>query len=523
MTTRPNFLFIVTDQQRADHLGCYGNSLLETPNIDRLAVEGRRFDRFYVAAPSCQPNRASLMTGRMPTVNGVRNNGLPLPIDATTFVDILRDAGYRTALLGKAHLQNMTGLPPHQVRVVEEGLRQPGERYLEAVIGGRRGPEYEIENELHWPAPAMERWTEPYYGFEHFEIATGHGDGVGGDYLFWARDRDAEFDALRDPANALPAPGYSAPQARRTRIPEELYPSSYVVDRTVAFLREHAHSDADRPFFVQMSFPDPHYPFTPPGKYWDLYDPGDVALPGLFDSTGIPILAGLKEAFRGGKAFREGHAPFAVTPREAQEIVALTYGMIAMIDDAVGRAMGALREFGLESNTVVIFTSDHGDHMGDHGVMLKSLMHFQGLIRVPFIWRDPQGGAKDVTADLGSTIDIAPTVLRRAGIQPNNGVQGRDLLDPAAAPESLLIEIDNPFEGAAAIPKTRTLVTEDWRFTVHQGVEWGEMYDLNADPHEMTNLWSDSAYRDTRFRLTEELLRKMIDMQENAPLQTGLS
>ncbi len=522
MSPRPNFLFIVTDQQRADHLGCYGNPILKTPAIDRLAGEGRRFDRFYVAAPSCQPNRASLMTGRMPSLNGVRNNGLPLPMDATTFVDILRDAGYRTALLGKAHLQNMTGLPPRQVRSVEEDLLQPGDHYLEASIGGRRGPEYEIENELNWPAPAMERRTEPYYGFEHFEVATGHGDQVGGDYLFWARERRSDFDALRDPANALAAPGYSAPQARRTRIPEELYSSAYVTDRTVAFLRQHARREADRPFFIQMAFPDPHYPFTPPGRYWDFYDPADIALPESFESTPIPIVAGIKGAFRNGKAFREGHAAFAVAPREAQEIVALTYGMIAMIDDGVGRVMETLRELGLDSNTIVIFTSDHGDHMGDHGVMLKSLMHFQGLIRVPFVWRDPRGAAGE-SSDLGSTIDIAPTVLRRAGIQPNNGVQGRDLLDPAAAPDSLLIESDNPFEGAAGIPKTRTLVTENWRFTIHQDAEWGEMYDLDADPHETTNLWSDPTHGETRFRLTEALLRRMIDMQENAPLQTGLS
>ena len=522
MTQRPNFLFVVTDQQRADHLGCYGNPILKTPAIDRLAGEGRRFDRFYVAAPSCQPNRASIMTGRMPSVNGVRNNGLPLPMDATTFVEILRDAGYRTALLGKAHLQNMTGLPPAQVRTVEEGLQQPGERYLEASIGGRGGPEYEIENELNWPTPAMERWKQPYYGFEHFEIATGHGDAVGGDYLFWARERQPDFDGLRDPANALAAPGYSAPQARRTRIPEELYPSTYVADRTVAFLTEHARREPGRPFFVQMAFPDPHYPFTPPGRYWDLYDPAGIPLPESFESTPIPILAGIKGAFRNGKAFREGHAPFAVTPRETQEIVALTYGMIGMIDDSVERVMETLRELGLDSNTIVIFTSDHGDHMGDHGVMLKSAMHFQGLIRVPFIWRDPQAAAGE-TSDLGSTIDIAPTVLRRAGIQPNNGVQGRDLLDPAAAPDGLLVEIDNPFERAAAIPRTRTLVTEDWRLTIHQGAEWGEMYDLRADPHEMSNLWSDPAHRETRFRLTEAMLRRMIDMQENAPLQTGLS
>ena len=111
---RPNFLFIITDQQRADHLGCYGNRVVRTPAIDGLAAAGNRFERFYVANPSCQPNRASIMTGRMPSLHGVRHNGVPLAHEATTFVELLREAGYRTALLGKAHLQNFTGRPPVQ-------------------------------------------------------------------------------------------------------------------------------------------------------------------------------------------------------------------------------------------------------------------------------------------------------------------------------------------------------------------------------------------------------------------------
>ena len=108
--TRPNFVLFITDQQRADFLGCYGHPVLRTPHIDSIAARGTAFDRFHVASPVCMPNRASLMTGRMPSVHGVRSNGIPLSINAVTFVDLLRDAGYATALIGKSHLQNFT---PH--------------------------------------------------------------------------------------------------------------------------------------------------------------------------------------------------------------------------------------------------------------------------------------------------------------------------------------------------------------------------------------------------------------------------
>jgi arylsulfatase A-like enzyme len=266
MSERPNFLFIITDQQRADHLGCYGNRVVRTPVIDRLAATGSRFNRFYVASPSCQPNRASIMTGRMPSLHGVHHNGVPLAHEATTFVDLLRAAGYRTALLGKAHLQNFTGRPPVQRFAPAEGLQAPPPAMQDASKARRDGPDYEIENELAWTAPAMQRWRKPYYGFEHFEIASNHGDLVAGDYLLWARERRADFDTLRGREHAAGLSPSGAPQAWRTRIPEELYPTSYVAERTIAWLETHRREQQAAPFFIQMSFPDPHYPFTPPGR-----------------------------------------------------------------------------------------------------------------------------------------------------------------------------------------------------------------------------------------------------------------
>ncbi|MEM6726987.1 MAG: sulfatase-like hydrolase/transferase [Pseudomonadota bacterium] len=518
----PNFLFLCTDQLRADHLGCYGNAVVQTPHIDALAAQAHRYSRFYVASPSCQPNRAAMATGRMPSINGVRHNGIPLPEHATTFMHLLRDAGYATALIGKSHLQNMTGLPPFESYAPVKGLAAPSEDFQEAEIGRRVAPFYEIENERAWPTSAMERLGRPFYGFEHYEICTSHGDECGGDYTLWAHAQDPDFERLRDPVKTRAASPYAAPQARRTAIPEALYPSSYVAERTEAYLA--SRKGQDQPFFLQASFPDPHYPFTPPGSYFDMYDPADMALPESFGAADVPPMAlGLRKLLASGNADREGHAPFAVTEREAREILGLTFGMITMIDDCVGRILAALDANGLADNTVVIFASDHGDYMGDYGIMLKGNLHSQGLTRVPFLWKEP-GGDASVRHDLGSAIDIAPTILRRAGLSPNNGAQGRDLLDADAAPESLLIEGDDPgWSGPHGPPRTRTLQSHDWRLTVHQGRPGGELYHLPDDPGELCNLWDDPKFQSERHALTEALLRSVIAHQENAPLQTNIS
>ncbi|MEM9348931.1 MAG: sulfatase-like hydrolase/transferase [Pseudomonadota bacterium] len=518
----PNFLFLCTDQLRADHLGCYGNKVVQTPHLDELAAQAHRYSRFYVASPSCQPNRAAMATGRMPSINGVRHNGIPLPEHATTFMHLLRDAGYATALIGKSHLQNMTGLPPFKSYEPVPPLTAPSADLQEAEVGRRVAPFYQTEDELNWPTSAMERLRRPFYGFEHYEICTSHGDECGGDYALWAHEKEPDFERLRDLVKTRAASPYTAPQARRTAVPEKLYPSAYVAERTEAYLA--SRKGHDQPFFLQASFPDPHYPFTPPGKYFDMYDPADMELPESFYAADVPPMAhGLRKMLEAGKAYREGHAPFAVTEQEAREILALTFGMITMIDDCVGRILAALDTNGFAENTVVIFASDHGDYMGDYGIMLKGNLHSQGLTRVPFLWKEP-GAEASVCDDLSSVIDIAPTILRRAGISPNNGVQGRDLLSPETAPESVLIEGDDPgWSGPQSVPRTRTLQTKDWRVTVYQNRSTGELYQLPDDPSETRNLWDHPQFQSERHALTEALLRSVIAHQENAPLQTNIS
>lgn len=518
MSKQPNFLFIVTDQHRADHLGCYGNTVVKTPNIDTLAQQGQRWDRFYVANPICMPNRASIMTGRMPSLHGSRHNGIPLSKDHINFVELLKDAGYETGLIGKSHLQSFTGLPATNKFEAKEGSISPSPELRDAFRDNRHGAEYDLETMTKWETPLAERIDGDFYGFKHVEVATSHADQAGGDYLLWAREQREDFDQLVGPDNALPDDRTNAPQAWRTAVPEELYSTTWVADRSEAWLTERAEDDA--PFFLQMSFPDPHHPFTPPGKYWDMYDPADIELPASFGKGKLPPIKAMQEALKNGTDPRDNQSPFAVTATEAKDIIALAYGMTTMIDDAVGRVLAKLEALGERDNTIVIFTSDHGDYMGDHSLMLKLLLHYQGLIRVPFIWNDPAAEVSDQTdSGLASSIDIPATILARAGIQPFNGMQGRDLLS-VESPEAVIIEEDSQrtMTEFDKPQRVRTVVTERYRMSLREGEDWNELYDLVNDPHEINNVYDDPEFAAVRQHITEIMLKKMIELQDRSPL-----
>lgn len=526
MASKRNILLIITDQHRADHLGCYGNTVVQTPAIDALAEKGIRFDKFYVATPICMPNRATLMTGRMPSLHGVRHNGIPLSLNATTFVDVLRVSGYKTALVGKGHLQNIsgkaikTGLPQEN-----PGLRLPPDGLKESRQGNLSRPIYNQELPKTWQDDNFDL-VLPFYGFEHVSLVVGHGDGVTGHYSRWLRDRYANPETLIGPNNALPS-DTACPQAWRTRVPEELYSTSYIADETCRLLSEYAGSD--KPFFLQCSFPDPHHPFTPPGRYWGMYNPNEIALPQAFHhpNTSIPPhLAVLHADLNEGRADATGNTVAGVSAEEAKAAIALTYGSITMIDGAVGRIVATLTELGLSDDTLVIFTSDHGDMMGDHKLLLKGALHYQGLVRVPCIWADPsQPGLPSVTSNLCGTLDFAPSILKYAGIAPVNGMQGENLPDMASgeSDRSMIIE-DNPRRAYMGLPSNfvvRTLMTQRWRLSLYSDVSWGEMYDLESDPNEFRNLWDCPDHAATREDLLEQLVRKMMSLTDSSPLATG--
>ena len=513
-TKRPNFLFLITDQQRADWLGCYGHPVLKTPNIDRIAARGTRFDNFHVASPVCMPNRASLLTGRYPSLHGLRYNGCVLPDNANTFVDLLAAAGYHTAAIGKSHIQPFSESPPLG-RTAEE---------IAATIEAWKPRDIEYREEEPSRYQSAERFPikTPYYGYQHVDMVLGHGDRCGGHYGQWLRQTTPNWQELHDRNNELPH-NYSCPQAFRTPVPEDLYPTAYVRDRAVDYIASRA--DEEAPFFAFVSFPDPHHPFNPPGKYWDMYSPDDfdIALPYEAHKNPTPPMRWLHDNWKSGGGQLTRQTAMMLGEQQLKEAMALTAGMVACVDDAVGAIMASLEKNGLMNNTVVCYNSDHGDYLGDFNMLLKGALPFRGITRVPFIWSDPDQRSPSSSDAICSTVDLSATLLERAGLSPFNGNQGQSFLPiihGAEAPrEEALIEYTDGgsrlgFEKPARV---RSLVTKDWRYTAYGGQSWGELYDLKSDPHESDNLWDDPAHHGTRCHMAERLNQHLIAQMDESP------
>jgi len=523
MQKSPNIVYVITDQQRADCLGCYGHPLLKTPNIDRLAERGVRFERFHVASPVCMPNRASIMTGRMPSGHRVRFNGVGLSLDDVTFVDVLRRGGYETALFGKSHLQNFSEAPV--VLKHEAQGKTPLPHDLQSARPRHEGPEYEQERTRRWEDPEH-RVRTPYYGFDHVSLATHHGDDIGGDYRRWLEGRVGDLSKVLGPENALDRPDRQGPQLWCSPLEAEHWSTHWITSEALDWIGRRKRSDA--PFLMQVAYPDPHHPFVVPEPYFSMYDPAEVELPDSFDNR-MPVPArNLHAALREGRAMRDKQAAFAVTEAEARSIIAVTLGMITFIDDQVGRLVEGLERAGLADDTIIVFTSDHGDFLGDYGLMLKFGIHNAGVTRVPFVWSDPRmpeahGTVRD---DLASALDFAPTVLAAAGMDCFSGAQGRDLFDPdAAEPDALLIEEENqrPILGLGQPLRMRSLVDRDWRLTLSVGNGNHELVHLADDPGETVNLWDDPAYAETQHAMMRRLTQRMIELADRTPLPTSLA
>lgn len=525
---KPNIILFITDQHKADHLGTYGNRIVKTPHLDMIAAKGWRSDRFYVASPICMPNRSSLMTGRMPSVHGARHNGIPLDLSSRTFVELLQEAGYETSLIGKSHLQNMSGKGPHWPRAIDAPTKGEARRTEKGNYDQEWGP--------FWQKDPNYDLDTPFYGFSRVNLAVDHGDQVWGHYWRWLEKNHPETAQLAGPEHAIPTPEYKLSQfnqAWRTRVPEELSTNAYIGLKAKEQIKEY--TEAEQPFFLMCSFPDPHHPFTPHGKYWDMYDPDEVDLPPSFHasqtrpaSTAVQWLYDQRDS---NTALKNTPAVFSCTEREAREAIALNYGSITHIDTVIGEVMQQLEESGQADNTIIIFMSDHGDYLGDHQLLWKGPIHFQSVIRTPFIWYDPTMSHELKSSDvLASTIDVAPTILERVGITPYNGIQGMSLLEVMNQKEAkgrnhLVVEEEGQriMFGLNSRVRMRTLVSNQYRLSVYEGSGWGELYDLENDPMELHNLWNNADYLLIKSQLLHELVETMIMNSETSPHPTALA
>ena len=476
---RPNILFIITDQQRQDSLGCYGNHHVRTPHLDGLAREGVCFDNHFVANAVCSPSRGSLFTGRYPNRHGLNSNGCMLPLSEITVAETFRQNGYRTAAAGKLHLS------PHAAKLEKESP----------------------ESRAWWEAGR--RLPLPYYGFEEVQLAVAHGPGDYADYHLDLMKIDPELPALMYEENALARSG--APASWKSAIPEQYHSSTWVADKSIDAITKFA--DEDAPFFLFASFPDPHFPYCPPAPYCDMYDPEAVPMP---NRSRQEVDTASEELQRRWEKFVEWIGCHALDMPDAhvREIIAHTYGMVSLIDKNVGRILDALKAAGLEENTIVVFMSDHGEHLGDHYLIYKCLL-FDELIRVPSVWRCPgRFAAGHRVSGFSSMIDVMPTLLSLAGIPVPPGVQGEPFVDALAGRDwagrgYALIENDDVGESPALADQTfgRSLRTERYSITVYGTHSDGEMYDLEIDPGQLRNVWSDPAYSSAKSDLLVQLVR----------------
>lgn len=477
---RPNVLFIITDQHRADCLGAYGNTRIRTPNIDRLAHEGVRLDRAYVTNPLCTPARASILTGQSVAGHGAWNLGVPLPESTVTLGEVLGARGYRTAAVGKIHLAPQ-----------KSGC-----------------PEF-AENADFWAQDPD--WHGPYFGFQEVRLSVGHANCIGhyGQYL--ARQHPGLADLYRR-ERALADPT-GAPHSWKSAFPVEHHSCTWTGDRMVDWLGQ----QGEQPFFAQCSFLFPHFPFAPPDPYCYQYDPADMVPPERRDGDleGKPAHV---MAFYRARSAKRGHVPLCqVSEEQMREIHAHTYGMVSFVDDVVGRILGALDATGLAENTIVMFCSDHGELLGDHGLLTKGPYLYEGLLRIPMIWRWPRGlPAGQSGAGLFSQSDVVPTVLDLLGMEPWPQVEGRTQAsvlrgETRCARDSVLVEYYHGRKWPSDGLRAKTLITDRWKLTHYVGEPYGELYDLRDDPQEFANLYHNAAYATVRGELAEQMVDALAD------------
>ncbi len=488
--THPNILCFVTDQQRADHLGCSGNPDVKTPHIDRLAAEGVQFTNSFVTNPTCSPNRACMFTGQYPRTHRLREIGTALPADAITLPLILRENGYTTHSSGKLHLAPY-GAEKHH-RIDDHGLSESKALWDEGQ-------------------PTMKT---PYFGLDSLYFVGGHGH-----YNFG--DHRNSLDAIRLDMGK----GYRREHAAEdsgldaevwcSDIPEEHHYNTMIADETIRFLKER---DPDKPFFSWCSFPDPHHPFSPPEPWYSMYDPKQIHVDPIppEDATDWPEKL---------KTYRDRSA---CNPEALADEIAKNYGMISMVDHNIGRVVEELETQGILEDTLILFFSDHGDYMGDHGISRKALLPYDSVYWVPTIYRFPARiTARGAVEALHSTVDLMPTILDLAGIDFPKGVNPKALKNAAAHPKEGF-EIPAAIQGVSQLSvltggdasrdqvyaeldsanmpeRLRTIRTTDTMLTYFYGCDYGMLFDLKEDPEQMNNLFYNPEYAELRGSMMERL------------------
>jgi arylsulfatase len=441
---RPHILIIHTDQNRTDCLGAYGNKQIKTPNIDSLAADGLRFNNSFCAFPVCTPSRYSLLSGLPVQEHQGWNNHCTLLPGTATFVSVLRQDGYSTKAVGKMHFT-----PTH----LDVG-------FIEMELAEQDGPG---------------RWDDDYHRYLRRLGLVDAND---------LEDQRSEYrkDTRRiywDTFGALPS-----------NLQEKDYSTTWIAERAMETLQKWT---ADQSALLMVGFIKPHHPFDPPEPWAHMYDPEKISLlPGwtpqtfAYDVKGYFTNANLTEA-------------------AVRRCAAYYYGSLSEIDYHVGRMLALLKSMGLYKETLILFTSDHGEYLGFHHLLLKGGQMYDPLAKVPLIVKLPGNrNAGSVMDKLVSNIDVGPTVLKLAGCKVPPAMKGLDLTDPSAVRDIVFCETA---ESVMARTQTRKLIYQTGN------PARSLFFDLQHDPLEMTNAYGEPAFK----KDTEALVKAIEAWRPNKP------
>ncbi len=492
MAKQPNILWICTDSQRWDTLGCYGNRHVDSPNVDRLAGEGTLFEHCYAQSPLCTPSRGAFLTGRYPVTNKLRQNGQCIPEGEKLVTRALADDGYVCGLVGKLHLSaaNRRFLMgdrwwelPHEERLVQGVERRIDDGY----------------HEFHWyhsPSPLYRS----------------------GAYTQWCHRRGVEIRSTpredsKDVTNGMPP---------------EHHEARFCAETAADFIERYA--DYAHPWLFSINIVDPHPGFNPPEVCLEPYLSrlDEIPLPDYVEGEldGKPSY----QRERHGKTRYGGYSETDVgDPHEHRMCRAAYWAMCDNIDAHVGLMLEALERTGQRQDTLVIFTSDHGEMLGDHGLYVKGPFLYDPAVRVPLIVSWP-GVVREgvVSPALVELADLAPTVLEAAGLDRLPGMQTRSLwplLTGRQAADRFRDDVyceyynANPDETAIFLTMVRT---DRHKIIVGHGRELGELYDLEEDPTETHNLWDDPAHAEVKMAMLKRACDRMAMTADPLPPRIGI-
>lgn len=505
---KPNILLITTDQQRGDCYGFAGRGV-KTPHLDRLANGGTWLKNCITPNPICMPARSSILTGQLPLTHGVTDNGIDLPPDTgeAGMASALSKAGYDTSFIGKAHFSSRRTLKP----TGSPECQYSSENYTDDWYGPYMGFEH-VELAVHG---IFHREREPMRppGGQHFErwfFSRGDGDA----YERWAEEYDD---------------GNPTPKTWHSLLPPAWHMSSWVGNRAIEFIKNRS---GDKPFMMWASFADPHYAFDCPVPWSLLHATDEVDISPThernFDGRPWYHQASLEST---PKALTQKEVEWRtkgsrldpLTERQLRKMTSNYYGMISHIDHHVGRMVSTLRDIGELDNTIIVFTSDHGDLLGDHGLYQKGPTPYEGLLTVRAIVNGPGVPVGHVVEDPTSTLDLADTFYDYAGATMQNDAQSKSLRplieqQPGASRDVAHSEWHlMPYRTGIELDM-RIVRTKRHKAVFDLLTDTGELYDLDDDPLENENRFDDPGMDNVKKEL-EDMMRARPGPMLETPLE----